>query len=357
MRRLGIAANLLAVLLLMPTLAPLLSVGAAAATGPIQQITCASSTCGTTTFTCTLPNPVAGGDTLVVSYGSYGIASCQTISSIADSCTGNSWHVFPSGTKCYAPGLGDPDAEIWDAFNAHAACTPTITIHLAGGGTACPAGAVLSEWPPATATDKTNNSTGTASTLLSGTTATTSQSNEFMVAATAHGNLAPSSGPTNGFSEFTDPNCSSFNCSYNAWNQVSSTGAYSTAWTASTALHYSGVIGTFELSATATATPTATSTQTPTATATLTATATATATATNTPTPTVSATPSATPTVTATATDTATPAPTDTATATATATSTQTATATTTATPAISPTLMRRHLEQTWWWESPWVAR
>ena len=318
MRRAGIATSLLAALVLMPT--------RARATGPIQAATCHSATCGATILTCTLPNPVAGGDSLVVSYGSEAFSvGCQTISSIADSCTGNSWGVFPGATKCYAPGEGDPDSEIWDAFNAQAACTPTITIHLAGGGTACLAGAALSEWPPATATDKTGNSSGSASPFPSGTTATTSQSNEFMVAVTGHGAVALSSGPTNGFSEFTDPSGS--NCSYHAWNQVNSTGAYSTAWTPTSAGHYSGVIGTFELSATATATATATSTATPTATATATATATVTPTATST------------------------------ATATATATSTQTATATTTATPAISPTLMRRHLEQTWWWESPWVAR
>ncbi len=97
--------------------------------------------------------------------------------------------------------------------------------------------------------------------------------------------------------------------------------------------------------------PTTTATPSATATPTVTATATATATATNT----VTATPTATTTATLTATSTATATATSTATSTATATAT--ATATTTATPAISPTLMRRHLEQTWWWESPWVAR
>lgn len=96
---------------------------------------------------------------------------------------------------------------------------------------------------------------------------------------------------------------------------------------------------------TPTATATSTITPTPTATATATLTATATATAT------------ASPTATATATLTATASVTATVTATPTATATITATATQTATVTVSTAGMRHHLEQTWWWESPWVGR
>ena len=98
-------------------------------------------------------------------------------------------------------------------------------------------------------------------------------------------------------------------------------------------------------------TPTGTVTATPTATASATPTATTTATATATPTATATAT------VTSTATTSATATATATATVTATATATATATPTGTPTGAASPALMQHHLEQTWWWESPWVGR
>ncbi len=80
--------------------------------------------------------------------------------------------------------------------------------------------------------------------------------------------------------------------------------------------------------------------------------------ATPTATPTRTATTTATPTVTATPSATISATPTSTATATATATATVTATPTATAaTSAASPAVMQHHLEQAWWWKSPWAGR
>ncbi len=120
---------------------------------------------------------------------------------------------------------------------------------------------------------------------------------------------------------------------------LASSGAQPTAQaTIGTGTANIGIGADLEASAAATPTPTATATTTATRTATPTATAA----------PTITATATATPTLTATAT------------ATATASATATLTATPTATPATgaaSPALMQHHLEQAWWWKSPWAGR
>src|SRR5208337_4519592 len=224
-------SRLLASFLVVVTVLAIATKARAMATGPIQINQATSTTCGTTTLTPSLPSNVTAGDTIVIDFGSHAIGTAQTISSITDSgCGSNSGNYAKAISHSNIAASPRTDAEIWYILSSQGGCKPTLTINVANGATICASAAVISEWPAASAVDKTSSAGGPAtSPLSSGTTAMTTANNEFMSALVAQNSATLSSGPTNSFNEYGDDPSPIFN----AWNQVTSESTYSTAWTPS----------------------------------------------------------------------------------------------------------------------------
>ena len=245
------------------------------------------TTCGTTSVTVNGTGATIG-DYLIVGSATHSAAtSGQTVSSITE------------GTDtCGANDCTETQGITADAAVGHCTfintTTPSVVVNFINGVTTCNQNVYVVEVSPAKfdSTAGCGVATSAASTTVnSGTTGTLSTSSDFVfaIAALSVGRTA-SAGPTNSFTELTDP---SNHVSFGAYLSTSANTAINTTWTVTVA-GYAGIAFPAQSSPTATATPTATAsataTATPTATSTATATATSTATATQTATPTATAT-------------------------------------------------------------------
>lgn len=180
-------------------------------------VTC-SATSGTT-ITCTLSQAAVPGDTLIA-YVSYN--NVLTVSSISGG--GVTWALTgASNTQANA------DDEIWHGLNSSGSGT-TITITMSGTITVGTARATVVEFSSVGALDitgTTNN--GVTSAITTATITPTSSLNEVIVASYKGNGFV--SGPTNSFIALNTLN-TSFQPAYIL--AASTSGSYSTSWTAST---------------------------------------------------------------------------------------------------------------------------
>lgn len=221
---------------------------------PSQQVTFTANLCNST-FGSPLLN-VRKGDSLFVAAGNNGTGASQ-VTFITDS----QGDTFTANDSFAGQGTTQ-SAAIGSSFNV--AGGPTIVFVTITGGTVCNTNLYVIETPPATAIDVAAHSSSVGfNPITSGTTTSTSQAIEFVLAVTGQNGGALAGGPSNGFTELNDP---TNNNSYAACFQTNVVGTQNTQWNpTSNAAAYAAAIAAYKL-VTPTATPTGAITPTPTAT-------------------------------------------------------------------------------------------
>lgn len=204
---------------------------------------------GTTTgssITVTLTSTPINGDVIVLTFGDSNL-TYSTISSITE--TGVNWSTALGNPQVQSEkSLGHIDTEIWIGLVNSTTASKTITVTLAGKAT-LGATADVCEYSGINTTvflDKTATASGGSTTLLTGTTSATAQTNELWVGDIGVQQYAQSS-PTNSFTLLDGTVSNSFSEAY-LEHIVNATGTAGSGTTISNSMSYAGCIATFEAS-------------------------------------------------------------------------------------------------------------
>src|SRR5271157_4324952 len=210
----------------------------------VQQVTAADSSDCSSSLTATLPANVATGDTLIFTFAAAGTNVNPIINTVSD----NNGDSFAPSVQTPSGANTNADDEIWCAQKVAGGPT-TVTITLtAGSGSVCGASVNVQEYFGATCTvDQTATASGSSTSPASGTTPTTTNASDLLVAeAGFFHNPALSTGPTNGFTALTSAGNGTGGELFSAFNVVNVTGAYSTGWTIDATDAWEGAIVAFE---------------------------------------------------------------------------------------------------------------